>query len=111
MLTWAWDRQKHLSASYSWFFLILIALSCGVVSGAIARPGFLGGRVFLLELLGAYVVASMVLSWRVDAPVGRGVQRVAWAVLLGPVLAPFRVMHIMWQLHRLRVVSKLARMA
>jgi hypothetical protein len=67
MLTWAWDRQKHLSGSYSWFFLILIALSQVFMSGAIARPGVFGGRMFLLDVLGAYVVASIVLSWRVDA--------------------------------------------
>ncbi|HEY4026895.1 MAG TPA: DnaJ domain-containing protein [Candidatus Dormibacteraeota bacterium] len=114
MLAWTGRRRRELVLSAVWFFaltglaaLLLVGAAVGIVH---SRP-----VIVAIETLLGYVVASYPSGWRVmrgsdgddyqqDGPVA-----LLLAAVVGPVVAPFRMGKILWDLRQVRQLEAIAR--
>jgi hypothetical protein len=112
LLAWASERRWELRRPAIWVLAVAGVVACLVLAslGRVARSG---PPVFALEALSGCVVACYPSGWRVMRhrvdTYGETLAGLLIAAAVGPVVAPFRMARIAWDLRQVRRLEALAR--
>jgi hypothetical protein len=115
ILGWASQRRRELVVPALWFLIVLVieaALFLRSLDAVRQTPPLIVG----LELLAGYMVASFPSGWRIARPAegdelddSRVLLGCLLAAVLGPIVAPFRMIKIVYELRQVRQLEALAR--
>jgi hypothetical protein len=115
ILGWASQRRRELVVPALWFVIVLVieaALFLRWLDAVRQTPSLIVG----LEVLAGYMVASFPSGWRIVRPAegdelddNMGLLGCLLAAVLGPIVAPFRMIKIAYELRQVRQLEALAR--
>jgi hypothetical protein len=116
ILAWTGRRRRELILPAVWFVTIVIGIAAYVLLRSIREVTQTPTLIVALELLAGYLVASFPSGWRITRPddlteMGGGdlVFGCLSGLLLGPIVAPFRMGRIVLELRQVGRLEAIAR--